>query len=138
MFIIDKWRGQLKAIKKVFPNCNIVFCRIHLERNIRSTFGKYSRIGSLFNQLLNRSIKLYVYLNELKKLIDQSSKHKKVLQTLYNDFQSYCASYLSKLRLRGQYTTNSQEETDFLEKSFCLLLIANFTLLIFLNGKRFH
>ena len=79
VFIIDRWAGQLKAIKKVFPNSNIVFCRIHLERNISQTFGCYSRLGSLFNQLINGSIKDDAYLSELKKLIDKASKHKKVL-----------------------------------------------------------
>ena len=109
IFIVDRWMGQKNAISIVFNNSTIVFCRIHLERNIRTTFGEYSQVGSLLHQLFKGTISKDKYLNELQKLIDSSKKHKRALKTLYSDVDSYCPSKLNDLQLRKHTTTNAQE-----------------------------
>lgn len=109
VFIVDRLKSQAKSIKNIFINAEIVYCRVHLERNIRTTFGHYSKIGSLIHQLFNGKITNEIYLNNLDELIDQIKKHKNALIRLREEFNSYCPSYLSQLRLRNNYTTNPQE-----------------------------
>ena len=101
VFIIDRWKAQV--------NASIVFCRIHIFRNIRSIFGENSRLGSLFNQLIHETISEETYLDELHKMIDSAKKHKRFLQNLYNEINAYSPKSLSMLRLRKHRTTNIQE-----------------------------
>lgn len=109
VFIIDRWRAQVCAINEIFPEANIVFCKIHIYRNIRSVFGENSKVGSLFNQLIQGTISDEVYLSSLQKIIDSIKKHKRFLRNLQNELKSYSPSTLNHLQLRGHRTTNIQE-----------------------------
>ena len=109
VFIIDRWKSQVCAIAEVFPDSNIVFCRIHIFRNIRSVFGDNSKVGSLFNQLIQRTISEETYIEELKKLIKSAKKHKRFLQNLLEEIHSYSPFTIDYLMLRGHRTTNIQE-----------------------------
>ena len=35
LFVFDRHRTQVVAIKEVFPDSYIIFCRVHIGRNIR-------------------------------------------------------------------------------------------------------
>lgn len=109
VFIVDRWRPQSKAIKTVFPESEIVFCKIHLYRNIRTSFGEYSMIGSLFIQFMNLKITEEQYINEIQKIIPKTKKHHFLLTHLIDDIKSYSPYYLNKLQLRSHRTTNPQE-----------------------------
>lgn len=109
VFIIDRWKSQVCAIAEIFPDAKIVFCKIHIFRNIRSVFGENLKVGSLFNQLVQKTISEDIYIDELKKLIMSAKKHKRFLQNLLDEINSYSPYTIDFLMLRGHRTTNIQE-----------------------------
>ena len=43
-FICDRCQAQINAIKTVFPNSKIVYCRGHLRKNFQTTYRSFSDI----------------------------------------------------------------------------------------------
>ena len=39
LFICDRNKTQIKALKTVFPKCKIIFCAVHIGRNIKEKVG---------------------------------------------------------------------------------------------------
>ena len=109
VFIVDRWKAQFSAIQRVFPNSQIVFCKIHIERNIKCTMGQYSKCLNLFFQLMSKSISDDVYIQKIDELIAASKKHSLFLQHLKDDLQHYSPTVIKSLRLRNQRTTNVSE-----------------------------
>lgn len=51
--IVDRHKAQSAAIRKVYPNCKVVFCKIHIKRNIKQNFGGKSEILNMFCKLVD-------------------------------------------------------------------------------------
>lgn len=107
VFIIDRLKAQLNAIEHVYPNSSVVFCKVHIARNIQSHMGRNSDVIHLFWQFVSEEIPEDVYVQKLTEKIRQTnSMH---LKNLLNDLNYYSPSKLKYLRLRGHDTTNAIE-----------------------------
>ena len=108
VFIVDRLLSQANAIKKVFPESNIVFCRIHIDRNFKNKMGKKSEVRILFWKFIRQEIMRNEYINELQKILSKTpnSKH---LKKLIDEVDFYDPLIIKNLRIRGHYSTNALE-----------------------------
>ena len=109
VFICDRLEAQYKAIKKVFNTSHIVFCRLHIKRNIIDHCGKNSKIYSAINDLFNKRISSQEYLKILNEEINSKPKYLNHLLLLREHFKHYDPEVLKNLRLRDHYTSNMLE-----------------------------
>jgi hypothetical protein len=66
-FVVDRHLGQLAALKTVFPESRIVFCRFHLAANIAATFhSDESQVLQAFYDLVKGRITEEVFIDRLK------------------------------------------------------------------------
>ena len=76
IFIVDRLKAQVEAIKHVYPESFWVFCHVHIGRNIESKFGRNTFVASLFWNFVRKKISEEEYVNELKKLLcNTDSRH---------------------------------------------------------------
>ena len=105
VFVIDRLRSQINALQKVYPQAYLVYCRIHIYRNIKNKMGSNKEILNLFWNFVEIIITEIEYINKLKKAIENSAH----LRNLLNDIEHYNPYILRKLRMRGHYSTNAIE-----------------------------
>ena len=107
IFIVDRLKAQVEAIKHVYPESFWVFCHVHIGRNIESKFGRNTFVASLFWNFVRKKISEEEYVNELKKLLcNTDSRH---VQNLLDEIDHYSPYNLKKKRVRGHHTTNAAE-----------------------------
>ena len=107
VFILDRLQSQISAIKKIYPGSYLVYCYLHISRNIKEKMGRNSGILNLFWKFINKKISEEEYKNELKNEIQRTgSKH---LQNLLDDIDHYSPYQLKHLRIRKHSTTNAIE-----------------------------
>ena len=67
VFVIDRLRSQINALQKVYPQAYLVYCRIHIYRNIKNKMGSNKEILNLFWNFVEMKITENEYINKLKK-----------------------------------------------------------------------
>ena len=75
VFVIDRLQAQINAIKKVFNDSNIIFCRIHIARNIQKRSGRNTKILKYFYQFINMEIGRERYIEKIQKHIVKSKEN---------------------------------------------------------------
>lgn len=113
VFLMDRLKSQKNAIKKVFPLSKIVYCRLHIERNIikQIKINNTKVLIQYFRDFVNQIIDKNEYIDRLKNLICDNQKSLKHIQNLIDDVDYYDPKILNSLNLKGHYTTNSIEGT---------------------------
>ena len=107
VMIVDRLQSQKNAIQKVYNNTFIVFCRIHIARNIKNKMGKDKTILKSFWEFINKKIKRDEFVKRIEKQLEISnSVH---LRNLLNDINHYDPYILRDLNLKKHFTTNSVE-----------------------------
>ena len=107
IFIIDRLSSQIAALNKVYPFSFLVYCRVHISRNIENKMGRGNKVINLFWKFINKELTTEEYTNKLQIIINETnSKH---LIKLLADIDHYSPYILEKLRLRKHYTTNAIE-----------------------------
>ena len=108
VFVVDRCGQQYDAISQLTES-KIVFCKVHVRRNIEEMFGN-TIVVKIFDRLMRGIINDDEYIAILN---EESSKRddisKKRLQKLLKDMVHYSPTHTSSLRLRCQYTTNTVE-----------------------------
>ena len=113
VFLMDRLKSQKNAISKIFPLSKIVYCRLHIERNIIKQI-KINNIRDLiqyFRDFLNEKMDKKEYIDKLKNIICDNDKSLKHIHNLINDVDNYDPMVLKSLNLKGHTTTNSIEGT---------------------------
>ena len=108
VFVVDRCGQQFDAIKQTTES-KIVFCKVHIRRNIQEMFGVNIVVRS-FDQLIKRQINDEEFIAILKEESDKRDEvSKKRISNLIDDMIYFSPSKISSLRLRDQYTTNVVE-----------------------------
>lgn len=109
VFICDRLESQKSAIERVFPEAIIVFCRVHLERNIREACGNGSRMHRAIIDLFHGTIQTSDFVKILDSEIRFNDKAKNHLLLLKKHLQYYDPEKLFNKCLRKHYTSNLAE-----------------------------
>lgn len=110
VFISDRLQAQQNGIEKVFQNPSIVFCKLHIRRNIEQNFGKRNnRVLELFDCFMKEEITRSDYLKALQQLLSDEKKHKQHIQNLIEDINHYDPTILDALNCREHNTSNGAE-----------------------------
>ena len=107
VFIVDRLKAQINALQIVYPEAFLVFCRVHIYRNIEHKMGRKHEVAELFWKFIQRKMNEFEYVLSLQEIIEKTnSKH---VKNLLNDLNHYSPYSLKKHRLRGQHSTNAIE-----------------------------
>ena len=85
LFICDRNKTQVKALKFVFPFCKIIFCSVHISRNLRQKAGQ--EMCDLFHKLQIQEISEEEFINACNNYVNEHPKTKgsRLLQNLLED-----------------------------------------------------
>lgn len=78
ILVVDRLYAQSEAIKTIYPNCIIVFCKVHIRRDLINQFGYKSEIVKKFDDIHNNYIlceSFIKYLNDFKVQLQQENKN---------------------------------------------------------------
>ena len=107
--IVDRGKSQLSAIEEVFPDVPIVFCYLHIRRNIANAFG-HNKEEKTFLGIIRQQVTEDDGLHRLQSLCEKAStsKKKKCLQHIIEKAQYWLPSVVMKVT--DDFTTNRIEE----------------------------
>lgn len=108
VFVVDRNRAQQNAIESVFPESKLVFCRLHMERNVRQEFGT-GPTAKAYREYIQRLISEDDYVARLAEIRDGVRDGKMKIQNLIDDLPHYSHRTMDALMLRGCATTNGIE-----------------------------
>lgn len=106
IFLVDREEAQENAIKSIFGS-QIVYCKIHIWRNLVASFTENSEIARLYDRLIHRDISADAYKREVQDIASKSNKHRQQLNNLIIDLPKYAPEVIEKLYLKGKDTTSS-------------------------------
>ena len=109
VFICDRLESQRKAIKHIFTSSKIVFCRLHIKRNICSHCGRNSLAYQAIEKLFNGDMKTSDFIEAIQSEIQKNVKHSQHLKLLLKHLKYYDPDILKTYRLRNHYTSNLAE-----------------------------
>ena len=109
IFICDRLESQRKAIKYVFKTSKIVFCRVHILRNVADHCGVNSVIYQTLIKLFHGEMKASDFVSLINNEIQKNTKEKPHLQLLLKHLKYYDPEILAHYRLRNHYTSNLAE-----------------------------
>lgn len=109
LFVSDRNKTQITAIKSVFNNCNIIYCSVHISRNLRQKAG--NEIVLLYNQLNKKEVTETVFINICEEIIkmNPNSKVSKFLLNLLNERECWLPSIIDHYVHYDNTTTNRVE-----------------------------
>ena len=92
LFVCDRHRTQVAAIKEVFPDSHIIFCRVHIGRNIRDKVGV--EMARLFKDVFSGEITESDFLDVCEQHIanNNGAKSAKFLETLLTEKEHWLPS----------------------------------------------
>jgi hypothetical protein len=108
-FVTDRSVAQIAALRKNYPNAFLIYCKIHIQRNVDSHFP-HSEIPLHFNGLFNGTEseeEFFKYIHEKTK--DFSQKQQRFIENLMAESNHWLPSHVNKLRHYGNVTTNRIE-----------------------------
>lgn len=109
VFITDRLKAQQNAIEAIFPESHIVFCKIHIRRNIAQSLGKNSKVLSLFDDFMKFRMSREDYIGFLKGQKALNPKQQQHIQNLIDDLDHYDPNVTGPLNLRNHNTSNGAE-----------------------------
>ena len=68
---MDRCQAQFNSVRKHFEESKIIFCHIHLKRNLENKYGKSSPIVKLFKKTMQNQIHESIFLNCVEQLLSK-------------------------------------------------------------------
>lgn len=102
IIIVDRLQSQINAIQEIFPDSKIVYCLVHIRRDLLLHFDENDEIITGFNKANADPSFSFEYLNLLKNRIikmKKSSEGYKCLLSLINNFDRWLPICLIKIGL---------------------------------------
>ena len=110
--VVDRSAAQSAAIRAVFPTSSILYCRVHLRRDLLKHFLPSDDIITGFDTTKDcRTCDQYLsYLNERLAQLEQGHSHASaVLEFLVNNPESWLPSRLVQIGVMHDWSTNRVE-----------------------------
>jgi hypothetical protein len=110
VFVIDRWGTQITAIEQTFPSAVIIYCRKHIEANIRDTLGRTSVLRHFWPCMfgdISEELFLHVMEDEMNLYIGVNPKKANFIQELINCSNRWLPSAVRSSR--AQATTQRVE-----------------------------
>ena len=111
VFLVDRYRPQIEAVEMVFPEAQIVFCAVHLRRNIVRVFREDSNQAlDVFHKFVTGKVDLDEYKEALWSLMtgrNGQQRHQRAIQLFIDDAKYYAPEAM--VRMRGLVCTNLVE-----------------------------
>ena len=77
IIICDRCVAQFNAIKEVYQNTKVFFCRVHIERSLNKYFNKDHVIMKMFYLMINMKLSEYDMIETWKETIRRNIKNEK-------------------------------------------------------------
>lgn len=112
-FLTDRSPSQIESIRNIWPEANIIFCAIHIGRNIKAIIGV--EILHLYDNMRNGVISEEELINEFRKYItnhrddEKYAKAVNLLITLLEEVDHWLPSMINIYNHCGNDTTNRVE-----------------------------
>lgn len=117
IILMDRHSSQFHSARKIFEESNIVFCAIHLERNISTNLGKKNKLSTLFWQMRKqRTIDSEeIFIKYLKKI-----KNSRFKLMMINSLEYFLPSKIDDffLKIQRDFTVDN---TNGIESFFHIL-----------------
>ena len=109
LFVCDRNKTQISALKEIWPASNIIYCGIHIGRNIRDKVGP--KMYMLYEQMRSLVITEDKFIEACKKHIGShpNTKSAKFLIKLLEEQEHWLPSYISHYVHCGNDTSNRVE-----------------------------
>ena len=109
LFISDRNKTQISAIKEVFPDALIIYCSLHISRNIKQKVGR--EIYHLYKQMRFKQITEDEFLERCQQYIEanQGTKSARFMQSLLAEKEHWLPSITSTYIHCDNITTNRVE-----------------------------
>lgn len=107
----DRCAAQLSAIRQVFPSSCIVFCRVHLRRDLLKYFDASSQIIQGFDQVKDNvhACGQYIELLEQARMEAEDGTGRSIIDALLDNKDSWLPSRLLEQGIYDNWTTNRIE-----------------------------
>ena len=92
IIVVDRLQAQINAIEEIFPNSHIIYCLVHIRRDLLSYFDSSDEIIRGFDRAIASPSYSYTYLEYLKHRIIQmpfSDNGHKCLLSLVNEYKRW-------------------------------------------------
>jgi len=113
LFIVDRHIAQLFAIKETYPEAKIIFCYIHIKRNLIHALGLKHDVIKLFDEMIHNTSNEDAFIEQLletkNNLKENNIKGEKVLLDLLNNQDYWIPSKINSYKHCGNTTTNRAE-----------------------------
>ena len=108
VIIVDRCKAQLAAIQEVVPASKVLFCAVHMERNLVRAFGPNCQaVIEDVRRFVNGDITRDEYVGLLNQYAMEYPKKKRTIQLLLEEIDFYDRTLA--VQMRGQFTTNAVE-----------------------------
>jgi hypothetical protein len=108
-FITDRCLAQIGAIEAIFPSSFILFCRVHIKRNVESKFGNSDVtihfVDFLFNDGAEDTFVNFIQTNKTR----FTETQQRFIERLLKDFLHWAPSETQHILHLGNVTTNRIE-----------------------------
>ena len=116
-FVTDRNIAQIEALKTVWPNANIIYCRVHIGRNIKDKVG--NDMYDLYQQMIANKITEEILLGAFQYKIENDPKVSNFLQKLIDCSDCWLPSRVNRIKHKGNVTTNRVEGFFYSHVGFC-------------------
>ena len=111
LFVMDRNKTQASAVQETFPQCSILYCAIHIGRNIKSHFGPthclYRQYKAMRSGLIAPSDFSALLMTRINP--ELASKNDRFLHKLVKETARWLPSETARLKHRGNDTSNRVE-----------------------------
>ncbi len=116
IIVCDRSKAQTKGVSKVFSESHIIYCTVHIQRNIESNLGVGTTLAKACQEMFHFRTEPYEsnYIRILNDLPDNKFKSE-----LIKEKKHYIPSEVDKLYHRGILTSNAAEAVFGVLKRSC-------------------
>ena len=138
-FVTDRNTAQVNAIEAVWPEAKIIYCQVHIGRNIRDKVGE--QMYKLYQQMIRKKASEEDLICAFENEIKNNKKVSKFLTKLLSISERWLPSHVNKIEHRGNVTTNRVEgffgvlkrETDH-----CLKFMSQLSMILLNEGDKLY
>ena len=112
IIVVDRLQAQINALEKMFPNSYIVFCLVHIRRDLLLHFNSSDEIITGFDRAKANPSYSYTYLNYLKRRIIQmtrSDEGHRCLLYLVNNYEHWLPICLVQIGMYANWDSSRIE-----------------------------
>lgn len=111
IIVVDRNEPQFQAIKEIYPNTTIVFCLIHIRKNLLQHFKSEDEIMQLFDQMQIDISKCNDFVDYLESFIQENPEADAVntLNNLLNTKENWLPSLLIEKGVYIKFNNNRSE-----------------------------